>query len=107
MTDTTLVLTMEYQILLSSLSTSWLVPTPVLGLIVVGGIGVVPLPGVALDDTGVVPAPDVVPDVTGVFGRGRAHPLFVSNLKVYNEKKELVNSSYLVEPPANSWTISK
>ena len=32
-----------------------------------------------------------VPDVTGVFGRGRAHPLFVSNLKVYNEKKELVN----------------
>ena len=29
-----------------------------------------------------------VPDITGVYGRGRAHPLFVSNSKVYNDKKK-------------------
>ena len=52
MTDTTFVLTMEYQILLSILSTSWLVPSPVLVVVVVGGFGVVSVPGVVLGVTG-------------------------------------------------------
>ena len=48
MTDTTFVLTMEYQILLSILSTSWLLPSPVPGVSVVGEFVVVSVPGVVL-----------------------------------------------------------
>ena len=69
MTDTTLVLTMEYQILLSNLSTSWLLPSPVLGCVVVGRFEVVPVPGVVLDVTGVVGL-SVVVGGSGLGGHG-------------------------------------
>ena len=68
MTDTTFVLTIEYQILLSILSTSWLVPPPVLVVVVVGGFGLVSVPGVVLGVGS--PGPGGIGRSVGIGGAG-------------------------------------
>ena len=68
-TETMLVLTMEYQILLSILSTSWLTPPPLCGLSVVVGFGVVFPTGVVLEGIGGIVGSDIIGG-SGVGGLG-------------------------------------
>ena len=68
-TETMLVLTMEYQILLSILSTSWLVPPPLFGLSVVVGFGDVFPIGVVLEGIGGIVGSDIIGG-SGVGGLG-------------------------------------
>ena len=74
-TETMLVLTMEYQILLSILSTSWLVPPPLFGLSVVVVLGDALPPGVVFGGRdGIVGSEGIGGSGVGGLGLGGRGP---------------------------------